>query len=208
MKKFSAIAIATLFLAFSACNKKEDVSPASTNASDPASAAAALDSLPEAARLAHGRAIETPITGAIDGVPFSGNFRITKFIHRGGQVYAVGHLADLTGITSRKPIVTVLENKHLEIPVSFPQAVPAAPGALQQVAPCNILNLVLGPLHLNLLGLVIDLNQVVLNITGATGAGNLLGNLLCAITGLLDPLGNLAQIVTLLNQLVALIGTL
>ena len=36
-------------------------------------------------------------------------------------------------------------------------------------AVCSILNLVLGPLHLNLLGLVIDLNKVVLNITGVTG---------------------------------------
>ena len=42
-------------------------------------------------------------------------------------------------------------------------------------AVCNILNLVLGPLHLNLLGLVVDLNRVILNITGQTGAGNLLG---------------------------------
>ena len=44
--------------------------------------------------------------------------------------------------------------------------------APQQVA-CDVANLVLGPLHLNLLGLVVDLNQVVLNITGATGAGRI-----------------------------------
>ena len=34
------------------------------------------------------------------------------------------------------------------------------------LATCDVLNLVLGPLHLDLLGLVVDLNQVVLNITG------------------------------------------
>jgi hypothetical protein len=38
------------------------------------------------------------------------------------------------------------------------------------IGSCDILNLVLGPLHLDLLGLVIDLNQVVLNITGTTGS--------------------------------------
>ena len=66
---------------------------------------------------------------------------------------------------------------------------------------CEILNLVLGPLHLDVLGLVVDLNQVVLNITAVQGAGNLLGNLLCAITGLLDA-GSLGQeLVNLLNQL-------
>ena len=48
------------------------------------------------------------------------------------------------------------------------------------------MRLVLGPLDLNLLGLRIQLSRVVLNITAEPGPGNLLGNLLCAITGLLD----------------------
>ena len=57
---------------------------------------------------------------------------------------------------------------------------------LQADGTCEVLNLVLGPLHLDLLGLVIDLNQVVLNITAEQGSGNLLGNLVCAVAGLLD----------------------
>ncbi|RIQ11795.1 hypothetical protein [Jiangella rhizosphaerae] len=52
--------------------------------------------------------------------------------------------------------------------------------------PCPILHLELGPLDLNLLGLRVQLNQVVLDITAIPGPGNLLGNLLCAIAGLLD----------------------
>jgi hypothetical protein len=68
------------------------------------------------------------------------------------------------------------------------------------------LSLVLGPLNLNLLGLNITLNQVVLNITAIPGAGNLLGNLLCAVANLLNG-GNLSgilnQLVTLLNQILA-----
>jgi len=43
----------------------------------------------------------------------------------------------------------------------------------------------LGPLDLNVLGLTVHLNQVVLNITAVPGAGNLLGNLLCAAANLL-----------------------
>ena len=53
-------------------------------------------------------------------------------------------------------------------------------------AVCPILHLELGPLDLNLLGLRVQLNQVVLDITAIPGPGNLLGNLLCAIAGLLD----------------------
>ena len=72
---------------------------------------------------------------------------------------------------------------------------------------CTILTLTLGPLDLNLLGLVVHLNQVVLTITAVTGAGNLLGNLLCAIANLLNGGGPiqtlLGQLATLLNQILA-----
>ena len=74
---------------------------------------------------------------------------------------------------------------------------------------CPILHLELGPLDLNLLGLRVQLNQVVLDITALPGPGNLLGNLLCAIAGLLDGvdlsgvLGNLLQ--NLLDALIRLL---
>jgi hypothetical protein len=55
---------------------------------------------------------------------------------------------------------------------------------------CDILHLDLGPLDLNVLGLQIDLSRIVLDITAQAGAGNLLGNLLCAVVNLLnDPTG-------------------
>ena len=77
----------------------------------------------------------------------------------------------------------------------------------QVAGSCQILTLTLGPLDLNLLGLVIHLNQVVLNITAVPGAGNLLGNLLCAVANLLNaggPIQNLLnQLGNLLNQILA-----
>ena len=74
---------------------------------------------------------------------------------------------------------------------------------------CPILDLELGPLDLNLLGLRVELNQVVLDITAIPGPGNLLGNLLCAVAGLLDGvdlgdvLGNLLQ--SLIDALIRLL---
>ena len=68
---------------------------------------------------------------------------------------------------------------------------------------CKILDLVLGPLHLDLLGLVVDLNQVHLQITAQQGAGNLLGNLLCSVAGLLDGSGA-GGLANLLNRLLGL----
>ena len=75
-------------------------------------------------------------------------------------------------------------------------------------ASCDILHLELGPLDLDLLGLVVHLDRVVLDITAQSGAGNLLGNLLCAITGLLDA-GNLGTTLAgLLNRLIGVLGAL
>ncbi len=78
----------------------------------------------------------------------------------------------------------------------------------QDPAGCQVLDLVLGPLNLNLLGLVVTLNQVHLNITAVPGAGNLLGNLLCAVTNLLN--GGLlgGALTTLLNNLTTLLAGL
>jgi len=88
-------------------------------------------------------------------------------------------------------------------------------------ASCQVLKLVLGPLHLNLLGLVVDLygatpsSPVVVTITAIPSEG-LLGQLLCGLAGgtgvtslgglqsLLNTLGDslsLTQIQNLLNQL-------
>lgn len=75
-------------------------------------------------------------------------------------------------------------------------------------AACDILYLDLGPLHLDVLGLTIDLNEIVLDVNAVPGAGNLLGNLLCAVTGLLDNPGNgvLNSITNLLNRIFSILG--
>ena len=83
------------------------------------------------------------------------------------------------------------------------QIVTTTVGTAQADAACDILNLDLGPLDLNILGLRIQLNEVQLDITAVPGAGNLLGNLLCAVAGLLD--GNAAGgLANLLNRLLGL----
>jgi hypothetical protein len=66
----------------------------------------------------------------------------------------------------------------------------------QAAISCDVLNLVLGPLDLNLLGLQVNLEQVVLDIVAVPGA--LLGDLLCAVSGLLS--GGI--VADLLNQIV------
>jgi hypothetical protein len=71
---------------------------------------------------------------------------------------------------------------------------------------CQILLLDLGPVFLDVLGLQIDLSQVVLEITAVPGAGNLLGNLLCAVANLLNGGGLLADLTGLLNNIFRRLG--
>lgn len=73
---------------------------------------------------------------------------------------------------------------------------------------CPILSLTLGPINLDLLGLVVTTNQINLNITAVSGPGNLLGNLLCAVTHLLDNNPTSGGIGNLLNQIAGLLTQL
>lgn len=139
--------------------------------------------------------VQIPVTGTTpDGGTFEGVYSLKGFESQGGELVAV---ADLTGtITNADGTTTPVSTKNVTIPVDLQQT----------TGTCEILDLVLGPLHLDLLGLVIDLNQVELTITAEQGEGNLLGNLLCAVAGLLDG-GNTNQLASLLNQILrALLG--
>ena len=62
----------------------------------------------------------------------------------------------------------------------FRVTVPVQAVAAQSTGVCHVLELVLGPLHVDLLGLVVDLNKVHLTIT-ATPGGGVLGNLFCGL---------------------------
>jgi hypothetical protein len=94
--------------------------------------------------------------------------------------------------------------ERVKLPVMLPGTSSGARLATSQ-ATCDVLHLVLGPLDLDLLGLQVHLNRVVLDIIAVTGAGNLLGNLLCAILGLLDQGGALTQVSQILNSILAIL---
>lgn len=158
----------------------------------PAMASAAPSAAPAAAQQAGPLATATStINQVIPGVgTFVGSFSPTSFGTQNGQLsvtgLVTGTLTTLTGAT---------------VPVS--QTVTTTVADAAATGSCKILDLVLGPLHLDLLGLVIDLNQVHLQITAQQGPGNLLGNLLCAVAGLLDGNG-LNGLANLLNRLLGL----
>jgi hypothetical protein len=79
---------------------------------------------------------------------------------------------------------------------STPFTAPVTLGARPNAADpsCPILDLMLGPIDLDLLGLEVKTSQICLSITAEPGPGNLLGNLLCGVGNLLNggtPLGDI-----------------
>jgi hypothetical protein len=133
---------------------------------------------------------------------FTGTFTPTRFVASQGNLFLRGTLSG--ACTAIDPIAgTITQNVNQVVNILITAIGP------QQAGSCQILDLTLGPLHLDLLGLVIDLNQVHLTITAEQGPGNLLGNLLCGITNLLNPntVTGLAQTLNqLLNQGLITIG--
>ena len=134
----------------------------------------------------------------------AGTLTITRFAARDNDAVALGTLTSPTATGAM--VIPVSMNVVRGAAETTQQA---APAQITQDTTCQILNLTLGPLTLNLLGLVVEIpNPVVLNIFAVQGAGNLLGNLLCAITGLLDGTGAVGQLVAALNNLVGALNNL
>lgn len=163
----------------------------------------ALAATPKASTPAHSAVAakslaKVPITGKTkSGKKFKGTFSVDRFVSRHGKTYALG---TLTGKLGAKKV----HRDNVAIPASIGNGLPG--GYMKQaVASCPILHLVLGPLNLNLLGLQVNLNQVVLDITAIPGAGNLLGNLLCDVSNLLNtgglPLGQVTSLLNVVQQL-------
>ena len=165
----------------------------------PASAQAALPTVPT------GAGLTVPVQGhARSAGRITGNFTISQFVPgaTANTVAAVGTLvlqtADGRTMVTKTTLPVQLSN----------DATTAGNNAVSiQQATCPVLHLTLGPLDLNLLGLLVHLDQVHLTID-ADPAGGLLGSLLCAIANLLGPGGTIADLTALLQALNTLLGLL
>ena len=152
-----------------------------------------------------------PATGSLaDGGSFVGEVEIRSITLDESTMQFI-----ISGVLQGK--ATPIDGKETQVRQAFTTtaaiteggaaAVAAQDVVIQQIA-CSILNLDLGPLHLDLLGLVVDLAPVHLDITAQPGPGNLLGNLLCAIVGVLDFPGLLAVVMQLLDAVNQILGGL
>jgi len=107
---------------------------------------------------------------------FEGSLSDLVFAVENGQVVATGLLEG--DVLNRGGNVITSISREVTLPLTDLVANPA-PGV------CQVLNLSLGPIDLNLLGLVLHVDEINLDLT-ANPAGGILGELLCDLAGGLD----------------------
>ncbi|HBL57242.1 MAG TPA: hypothetical protein DDZ80_01305 [Cyanobacteria bacterium UBA8803] len=133
-----------------------------------------------------------------DGTVVAGKVSITQFgLNEANRQLLVSGV--IKGEASKNGTITEFNQAFANIPATL-----SSSGTKQ--ATCDILFLDIGPINLDLLGLTVDLSQIVLDINAVSGAGNLLGNLLCALVGLLDGAGTITQILDIIIQINNLLG--
>ena len=154
----------------------------------------------------------TPLTKVVkmtaaakNGKKFKGTYTISRFTQSGGKVYAVGALkGKLKGRNVKR--------SNVRIPVTLARHTAAGASQLPPnptAGACQVLDLVLNPIDLNLLGLHLATSRIEVLLEAVPGANALLGNLLCGILGILDPQAVTpaapSQLAQVLNALLALV---
>ncbi len=159
------------------------------------------------AKTAEGKMRSKLVGETSTGRKVTGSFTPKRFVEKDGRILAKGVIR---GAFTTKSGATKTFKVKRAVPVKKADGTALTARAAAKRADCDVLNLVLGPLDLNVLGLTVSLNKVLLDIVAVSGAGNLLGNLLCAVAGLLDGGGLLSnllgQITDLLNQILGRLG--
>lgn len=169
-----------------------------------------MDRVPKVGKnhlLAH-MPVEFPIAG---GGTFFGRLTITRF-DIDPATRALTITGELSGraMSATGGVMKTADGRPAVIPAGKPVAITNVPVVLRRgdgvsgvlrpaQATCDILLFDLGPIHLDLLGLVLNVSQIIIDLDAQTGAGNLLGNLLCALLGLFDAAGALANILAILD---------
>jgi hypothetical protein len=138
-----------------------------------------------------------------NGGTLQGRLTITKFAFNQTtkQLSVSGALT--YGTQSTGSSVTPVTQPFENIPATLTKGTSS-----KQVGSCDILFLDLGPIFLDVLGLQVDLSQIVLDIDAVSGSGNLLGNLLCQLVSLLDGSGLLTNILQIIEQINAILSSL
>jgi hypothetical protein len=151
--------------------------------------------------------LQLPITGSFDGGTFAGTLSIEKFAATpdGKKVVAIGFVRGTATSSAGAPLGTVVAGP-ISLPVSRPEpgdpivTTTAVGAAVVAQATCQVVHIELGAVNLNVLGLTVTTQPIVLDLSGDTAGP--LGNLVCT---LLETVNTVVGLVDLLNQILGLL---
>jgi hypothetical protein len=157
-----------------------------------------VGALPAAASGNNGSGFQVPITGTTsNGGTFEGTATISGFAVDGQNVVALG---TISGVVNGAQSFVSTFSTSMAMPNT---TATATPQVAQATTACQPLNLMVGPLNLNIIGVAVSIpHPIVLNITGMPGSNNLVGNLVCSVVNLLNSGGAAQQAADQLNQIV------
>jgi hypothetical protein len=181
-----------------------DTGPSDPTLERPSFAAAAATDNPSQLRPTR---LIAEVNSPIPGGTFVGDVHIKSFsVDEAGQLLVTGIL---DGVATVNGVATNVKRQDFTTTATLVGgAAAAADGITIQQVECQILFLDLGPLFLDVLGLQVDLSEIVLDITAVAGPGNLLGNLLCAVVNLLNGGLDLQLLSNVLNALLGVINAI
>jgi hypothetical protein len=167
-------------------------------------------------------ALRLPVTGTFHGGgSFSGTASINRFVQDGNEIVAVGFVSGTlsrgahslgTAVVGQVRWRVGVRSRGLEfardrsmgpaapVRIAWHGDQPAPRFLLVQAQNCPVLNVSLGAITADLLGVQVALSPVSLDLTGVSGTP--LGDLVCSVSGLL---GNVAGVVNLLNSILGLL---
>lgn len=127
---------------------------------------------------------------------FTGELTVTSLNYANDQL-------TVSGVLSYAHEGETITQAVSNVPAALTPEAPGSSATLEPARTCDVLFLDLGPLFLDLLGLEVDLSPIELDIDAVSGPGNLLGNLLCSLTGLLDggPLAGIGRLIDNINRI-------
>ena len=167
-------------------------------------------------------AVTVPASGTFArGGEFTGTITINRFEQRGDHVVAIGFVNGALSRGGRTLGSAVVGEVTWPVAIRVGGQVLASAPAGRSAGPipasyraegrlpasmliaqegCQVVNVALGALDLDVLGVQLHLDPVALNLAGAVGTA--LGDLVCAVS---DLIGNVAGLVNLLNSILGLL---
>jgi hypothetical protein len=170
--------------------------------------------VPASAQTDAAPAVTLPVEGRFGiGGEFTGTATVNKFELRNNSIVAIGFVRGTlrrgnrivgTAVAGEVTWPVRLRVNNAAIATKMDAAAPArvmpAHYVLAQAEPCPVLQIGLGSIDVNLLGVNVSLPPIALNLSGDESAP--LGGLVCQV---LDLLGNVVGLVGLLNSILGLI---